>query len=46
MKLAINGGDPVRVKPFPAYNTIGPEEKEDDVVEAFEKVWKNINELK
>jgi len=28
MKLAINGGDPVRVKPFPAYNTIGPEEKE------------------
>lgn len=28
MKLAINGGLPVRTKPFPAYNTIGKEEKE------------------
>lgn len=28
MKLAINGGEPVRKKPFPAYNTIGKEEKE------------------
>lgn len=28
MKLAINGGTPVRNKPFPAYRTIGREEKE------------------
>jgi len=28
MKLAINGGDPVRSRPFPAYRTIGPEEKD------------------
>jgi dTDP-4-amino-4,6-dideoxygalactose transaminase len=28
MQLAINGGEPVRRKPFPAYNTIGKEEKE------------------
>jgi len=28
MKLAINGGVPVRNKPFPAYRTIGNEEKE------------------
>lgn len=28
MKLAINGGSPVRVKPFPAYITVGEEEKE------------------
>jgi len=28
MKLAINGGNPVRTKPFPAYKTIGTEEKE------------------
>lgn len=28
MKLSINGGKPVRTKPFPAYNTIGKEEKE------------------
>ena len=27
MKLAVNGGQPVRTKPFPAYNTIGEEEK-------------------
>ena len=27
MKLAINGGKPVRTKPFPAYVTIGEEEK-------------------
>jgi len=27
MKLAINGGPPVRVKPFPAYRVIGTEEK-------------------
>ncbi len=26
-KLAINGGRPVRTKPFPSYNTIGAEEK-------------------
>jgi len=26
-KLAIHGGNPVRTKPFPAYNTIGEEEK-------------------
>ena len=26
-KLAINGGTPVRTKLFPAYNTIGDEEK-------------------
>lgn len=26
-KLAINGGEPVRTRLFPAYNTIGPEEK-------------------
>ncbi|MBS1633513.1 MAG: DegT/DnrJ/EryC1/StrS family aminotransferase, partial [Bacteroidetes bacterium] len=26
-KLAINGGTPVRTKLFPAYNTIGEEEK-------------------
>ncbi len=26
-KLAINGGQPVRVKPFPSYTTIGEEEK-------------------
>jgi dTDP-4-amino-4,6-dideoxygalactose transaminase len=28
MKLAINGGTPVRTSPFPRYNTIGREEKE------------------
>ncbi|GAJ17562.1 unnamed protein product, partial [marine sediment metagenome] len=28
MKLAINGGDPVRTKPFPPYNTIGQKEKD------------------
>lgn len=28
MKLAINGGEKVRSKPFPAYNTIGKEEEE------------------
>ena len=28
MKLAVHGGKPVRSKPFPAYNTIGIEEKE------------------
>lgn len=28
MKLAIHGGKPVRVKPFPAYVTVGEEEKE------------------
>jgi len=27
MKLAINGGDKIRTKPFPAYNTIGEEEE-------------------
>jgi perosamine synthetase len=27
-KLAINGGKPVRTKPFPEYRTIGPEEKQ------------------
>ncbi len=27
-KLAIHGGKPVRTEPFPAYPTIGPEEKE------------------
>ena len=27
MKLAILGGDPVRRKPFPAYNTIDEQEK-------------------
>ena len=27
-KLAIHGGKPIREKPFPAYNTIGQEEKE------------------
>lgn len=27
MKLAINGGKPIREKPFPVYNTIGEEEK-------------------
>ncbi len=27
MKLAINGGQPVRTKPFPAYVTVGEEEK-------------------
>ncbi len=27
MKLAINGGEPVRKKPFPAYVTVGEEEK-------------------
>jgi len=27
MKLAVYGGRPVRTEPFPAYNTIGPEEK-------------------
>lgn len=26
-KLAIDGGTPVRTTPFPAYNTLGPEEK-------------------
>lgn len=26
--LAILGGSPIRTKPFPAYNTIGPEEKQ------------------
>jgi perosamine synthetase len=29
MKLAINGGDPVRKELFPAYNTIGEEEKKE-----------------
>ena len=28
MKLAINGGEKLRTKPFPAYNTIGKEEEE------------------
>ena len=28
MKLAIQGGQPVRTKPFPPHRTIGPEEKE------------------
>lgn len=28
MKLAINGGEPVRTTPFPRHNTIGQEEKE------------------
>ena len=28
MKLAIQGGKPIRSKPFPAYITIGKEEKE------------------
>ncbi len=28
MKLAIHGGKPIRKRPFPAYNTIGIEEKE------------------
>jgi len=28
MKLAINGGNKLRTKPFPAYNTIGKEEEE------------------
>jgi dTDP-4-amino-4,6-dideoxygalactose transaminase len=28
MKLAINGGEKLREKPFPAYNTIGKEEEE------------------
>jgi len=28
MKLAINGGRPVRTKPFPAHNNIGEEEKQ------------------
>jgi dTDP-4-amino-4,6-dideoxygalactose transaminase len=28
MKLAINGGAPIRTKPFPGYNPIGVEEKE------------------
>ena len=27
-KLAINGGTPIRTKLFPAYNTIGEEEKQ------------------
>lgn len=27
MQLAINGGQPIRTKPFPAYRVIGPEEK-------------------
>ena len=28
MKLAINGGEPVRKKKFKAYNTVGVAEKE------------------
>ncbi len=28
MKLAVHGGVPVRTRPFPAYNTMGKEEKE------------------
>lgn len=34
-KLAINGGDPIRTKPFPAQETIGPEESN--------AVWRVMN---
>ncbi|MBI4327449.1 MAG: DegT/DnrJ/EryC1/StrS family aminotransferase, partial [Chloroflexi bacterium] len=45
-KLALHGGKPVRQKPFPRYNTIGPEEKraansvlDSGILSEFVGVW-------
>ena len=45
-QLAIDGGRPIRTRPFPVYNTIGPEEKravlavlDSGVLSQFVGVW-------